>query len=128
MATALDHDDYEGAHGLLHREVVYEIGDESLYGPDAIVESYRSSSEMAHDLFDTVGYGHEIVETDSPTFTVRYRDVLTVDGETHTHFACQEITVSPDRVVTRIVDRPVPGERAKVDEFMARHNLTRPDR
>ena len=127
MATALDHDDYEGAHGLLHPEVVYEIGEETLHGPDAVVESYRSSSEMAHGLFDTVGYGHEIVETEGPTFTVRYRDVLTVDGETHTHFARQEMTVGSDRTVARIVDRPVPGERAKVDEFMARHDLIRPD-
>lgn len=127
LATALDEDDYESARAVLAPEIVYEIGDETLVGREAVVASYRSASEMAHELFDGVGYGHEIVAAvDEATFRIRYLDLLTAGGESHSHYAEQEITVDPELGVVRIVHIPLPGEREKVDAFMARHNISRP--
>lgn len=126
LAQALDDDDYETARALLSPHVVYEVGDETLVGPDAVVDSYRAASTMGRQMFDELGYGHE---TPTPvgegSFEVRYTDVLTIDDDTHVHYARQEITVG-DGGVTRIVDRPVPGEREKVDEFISRHGISRP--
>jgi hypothetical protein len=106
--------------------VEYSIGDQLMYGPQAVVASYRASSEMARRLFDQVGFGHEVVPTDDPySFRVTYSDVLTVGDETLTHTAEQQVTVAPDEGVVRIINLDLPGEREKVDRFMARHGLER---
>ena len=126
LAQALDDDDYEAARGLLSPEVVYEIGDERLVGPDAVLASYRSASAMAHRLFPGVEYRHQVIGTVERTkYRVRYSDILTVGEDTHEHIAEQAVTVDPQLGVVRIVDTPVPGEREKLDEFMEEHNITR---
>lgn len=126
LARALDDDDYRIAASTLAERVEYTIGERVLYGPIAVVASYREASEMAHRLFDGVGYGHEVVPTEDPhSFRIRYWDELTIAGETLTHRAEQHVTVAPDEGVVRITNVDLPGEREKVDEFLARHGRSR---
>lgn len=126
LAHALDADDYEAAAATMADNVVYTIGDRVLHGPEEIVASYRDASAMARRLFDEVGYDHEVFPTEDPnTFRVSYSDILTVGGETLAHMAEQHVTVSPGSGVVNIVNVDVPGEREKVDEFLARHGLSR---
>lgn len=126
LAAALDLDDYATVAEMLSDDVVYRVGDRVLRGPDAVIASYRAASEMAHRLFDDVRYDHRVIPTDDPDFfRVEYSDVLTVAGETHTHQAEQHVTALPDVGVVAILDVEVAGEREKVDEFMARHGLSR---
>jgi hypothetical protein len=126
LAQALDRDDYQMAASVLADRVEYTVGDEAIVGPDAVVASYRAASEMAHRLFDEVGYHHEVLVTDDPiTFRVGYTDVLTVAGETLVHSAEQVVTATPDDGVIRIVNVDLPGERERVDEFLTRHGLSR---
>lgn len=126
LANALDNDDYETGLATLSPDVVYDIGDERLTGAAAILASYRSASESAHRMFDEVGYDSTVFDTDEPgTFRISYLDILTANGETHTHHAEQILTASDEMGITHILNVEVPGERAKVDEFMARHGITR---
>lgn len=126
LADALDADDFETAAANMADGVVYTIGDRVFGGPDAIVASYRESSEMARRLFDEVGYDHVVFPTDDPnTFRVSYSDILTVDGDVLTHMAEQHLTVAPGVGVVRIVNVEVPGERERLDEFLAGHGLSR---
>lgn len=126
LAVALDGDDYPTAASVMAERVRYTIGDQELTGPDAVVASYRTASEMAHRLFDQVEYGHSVIPTDDPhTFRVSYSDTLTVAGETLRHMAEQEVTVAPDAGVVRIVNVELPGEKEKVDAFLERHGLSR---
>ena len=126
LARALDADDYEMAASVLSDQVEYSIGEDVIHGPAAILASYREASEMAHRLFDSVSYGHVVNATDDPLFfRVSYSDELTVAGETLKHMAEQHVTVAADEGVVEIVNVDLPGEREKVDEFMARHGLSR---
>lgn len=126
LADALDADDFETAAARMTDDVVYTIGDRVYEGPDAIVASYRESSEMARRIFDEVGYDHVVHPTDDPnTFRVSYSDILTVGDDVLTHQAEQHLTVLPGSGVVRIVNVEVPGEREKLDEFLAAHGLTR---
>lgn len=126
LARALDADDYEMAASVLSDQVEYSIGEDVINGPAAVLASYREASEMAHRLFDSVSYGHVVNTTDDPLFfRVSYSDELTVAGETLKHMAEQHVTVAADEGVVRIVNVDLPGEREKVDEFMARHGLSR---
>ncbi len=126
LAQALDSDDYATAAGVMAEEVVYTIGDRVLNGREEIVSSYREASEMARRLFDEVGYDHVIYPTEDPnTFRVSYSDILTVGEETLSHMAEQLVTVSPGAGVVKIVNVDLPGEQEKVDQFLARHGLSR---
>ncbi len=125
LAQALDDDDYEAAGAVLAPNVTYDIGDDTSHGRDAVLESYRKASEMAHRLFDEVGYDHETIDEGRGRFRIHYGDILTVGDETMRHKAEQMVTVEPGLGVVHIEDRPVPGERERVDEFLRRHGLTR---
>ena len=126
LARALDADDYETAASSLADHVEYTVGDEAIVGPEAVISSYRAASEMAHRLFDKVGYDHETYPTDDPnTFRVGYTDELTIGGESLVHSAEQRVTVSGDDGVVRIINVEIPGEREKVDELLNRHGLSR---
>ncbi|HEX6220262.1 MAG TPA: hypothetical protein VF115_04125 [Acidimicrobiia bacterium] len=126
LARGLDADDYEMVASVLSDQVEYSIGSEVIHGPAAVLTSYREASEMAHGLFDMVVYDHEVKATDNhDIFRVSYSDELTVAGETLKHLAEQHVTVVPGDGVVRIVNVDLPGEREKVNEFMARHGLSR---
>jgi hypothetical protein len=126
LARALDEDDYETAAEMMSDRVDYRIGVESIRGPDAVVASYRAASEMAHRLFDQVAYDHRVVPTDDPhVFRVSYSDILTLNGETMTHQAEQHVTLDPNQGVIGIVNIELPGERERVDAFLARHGKSR---
>jgi ketosteroid isomerase-like protein len=126
LARALDEDDYETALSALAERVEYTIGDDVLHGPIAVVASYRKASEMAHRLFDAVGYGHQIVATDDPDFfRVRYRDELVIAGDRLDHRAEQHVTVAPGEGVIGITNIDLPGEAELVDEFLTRHGRSR---
>lgn len=126
LATALDQDDYQTVASVLAEEVRYSIGEEVLVGREAVVESYRTASEMAHRLFDQVEYGHTVFTTDDPnTFRISYTDTLTIGEESLTHMAEQHLTVATEEGVTRIVNVDLPGEREAVDAFLERHGLSR---
>lgn len=125
LAVALDNDDYATARTTLADDVKYEVKDEILEGPDAVLDSYEKSSIMAHNLFDGVEYDHEIGAIEDNQVTVNYTDALTIGDETLVHHARQIYTVDADRGVTEIVNFELPGESAKVDEFLARHGKSR---
>lgn len=126
LADALDADDFETAADNMADDVVYTIGDRVYEGPEAIVASYRESSEMARRMFDEVGYDHVVFPTDDPnTFRVSYSDILTVGDDVLHHQTEQHLTVLPGSGVVRIVNVDVPGEREKLDEFLTDHGLSR---
>lgn len=126
LAAALDSDDYETAKSAFAESVSYVIGEETLLGPDRIVASYREASEMAHRIFDDVGYDHQVHGTDDPEqFIVAYQDILTIGNETLTHQARQHVRAQTDKGVVHIVNVEVPGESERVDEFLARHGRSR---
>ncbi len=125
LARALDNDDYETARTALAPDVRYEVKGSVLEGPEAVLESYRGASEMAHRVFDAVGYDHEITSEDGKTFVVNYTDALTIEDETLVHHARQIYTVEPGRGVTQIVNVELPGEADRVDQFLSRYGRSR---
>ena len=126
LAAALDADDFATVHDLLAEDCTYEIDGERHEGPDAVVASYRAGSARCRRLFDGVEFGHELLDGAAEhTRRVRYTDRLRAGDEVFLHLTDQDITVDPRAGITRILDRPVPGERARLDDFMARHGISR---
>ena len=126
FATALDSDDFDALLPMLDDDVVYRIGTEDHHGPRAVVASYRSGSQLARSLFDRVEFSHRIVGTVAErTVRIDFSDVLHVSDDRLEHHSIQDVVIGGDGRITSIADRPVPGERERVDAFMARHSLTR---
>jgi hypothetical protein len=125
LAAALDADDFERVAEHLHPEVTYTIDGVTHRGPDAVVASYRRGSATARRIFDDVEFGHSLVRRVDDTFRVDFSDRLLADGEVFLHHSVQDITVDHDQLVTSIVDQPLDGQRAPLDEFMARHDRHR---
>jgi ketosteroid isomerase-like protein len=125
FALALDHDDFERVAAHLAKDVTYIIDDVTHRGPEAVVESYRQGSAAARRVFDDVDFSHSIVWHKGDTVRVDFSDRLTADGDTFQHHSMQDITVDRDRCVTVIVDQPIDGQRARLDEFMTSHNRIR---
>ncbi len=125
FAAALDHDDFERVAEHLDSDVTYIIDGVTHRGPEAVVESYRQGSAAARRIFDDVEFSHSIVWHHDDTVRVDFSDRLTADGDTFQHHSIQDITVDRDRRVTAIVDQPIDGQRARLDDFMTRHARTR---
>jgi hypothetical protein len=127
LALALDRDDFDAVAHHLHSDVVYEIGDDTHRGAFAVVESYRTGSASAREIFDEVEYDHCVLGlVGDRTVRVDFSDRLTADGEVFEHHSVQDITVDSAGRVTHIVDRAVEGQRGRLDEFMARHHRVQP--
>jgi hypothetical protein len=127
LALALDRDDFDGVVQYLHPDVIYEIGGVVHRGAAAVVESYRSGSASAREIFDDVQFDHTVLgPVADRTIRVDFSDRLTADGEQFEHHSVQDITVDLTDRVTHIVDRPVEGQRSRLDEFMSRHRRVRP--
>jgi hypothetical protein len=127
LAAALDRDDLDAVMRHLHAGVVYEIGGETHRGASAVVESYRSGSASAREVFDDVEYDHDVLGlVGDRTVRVDFSDRLTADGEVFEHHSVQDMTVDRTGRVTYIVDQPVEGQRSRLEEFMARHHRVRP--
>lgn len=126
FATALDGDDFAGLLPMLDDDVVYRIGNETHRGPSEVIASYRSGSELARRLFDRVEFSHRIIGTIAErTVRIDFSDILHVGDEQLEHHSIQDVVVGDDDRIESITDRPVAGERERVDAFMARHGLTR---
>jgi hypothetical protein len=127
LADALDADDFVTVRDLLAADCTYLIEGERHEGPDAVVSSYRAGSQLARRLFDDVEFRHtSFAGPTANELRVRYEDRLRAGDEVLVHVTEQDVTVDPSRGVTRIVDRPVPGEHARLEAFMARHGIVRP--
>lgn len=125
FAAALDSDDFERVAEHLDNDVTYSIDGVTHRGRGDVVDSYRQGSATARRIFDEVEFSHSIVTHDGETVRVDFSDRLTADGDVFEHHSVQDVTVGADGHVVRIVDRPVDGQRALLDDFMSRHDLTR---
>ncbi len=124
FASALDRCDFDEAAQYLAPGCRYEINGRELVGPDAIIASYRESAEWASGAFEQVVYESE-VEQEGDSFTVLYIDRLIHHGETHEHRSHQRLWLNDAGLVIRIVHEDLPGEREKLDAFLARFDVKR---
>jgi len=120
FAQALDADDFAAARRYLAPDCRYHVRGETLHGPDAVLESYQQASRAAQALFDGVAYASQVLSIDGNTVRVGYEDILTLAGETHIHHARQRLTFGADGHIVQIEHEDLPGERQRLQGFLAR--------
>lgn len=126
FAAALDADDFDALLPMLADDIVYRIGDDEHRGPAAVIESYRSGSELARQLFDVVEFSHAIIgPVADRAVRIDFVDTLHVGGDHLEHHSVQDIRIDVAGRIAEIDDVPIDGERERVDAFLARHDLRR---
>jgi len=117
LALALDADDFARAGCHLDAECVYELGDEILRGPEAILSSYEEATKWAHAQLDEVHYESVVEGEEDGTVTVLFLDDIRHGEHRHRHRSRQHFTVGESGKVTHIVHEDPPGEREALLDF-----------
>jgi len=120
FAALLDTDDFASLAPMLAAACVYDTGRGALVGPEAIVASYRGASDRARASLDAMRFESELIAADERSAVVLFRDHITLRGRTHVHTCHQRVEFAPDGTVTCIEHRELPGERERLEAFLAR--------
>jgi hypothetical protein len=122
FAAALDACDYREAAGLLAGGCHYErAGQETIFGPEAICDSYRESDLRARREFDSVTYDSEAEENSSGGVRLTFMDELRLGDATHTFRCSQIVYFDENQKIQRIVLAEIAGQRERLNAFCAAH-------
>jgi hypothetical protein len=98
--------------------------EDTLVGPDAIVQSYHQHDTRARHLFDSVDYSSGVETIDGMTAVIRFTDVLMKAGQQHIYSCRQRISVNKSELIESIVQEDIPEETAAARAFMERVGVT----
>jgi hypothetical protein len=124
LARSLDADDYAAAKLLFEPYAVYETRDIVVRGVDAILASFRETSEWGRKNLDALEFSHEINDATAP-FAIGFTDVLRHRGEEIMLKQTMHVRLSPRGLVQHLRLESPPDEQAIVGEFFKRHGLVR---
>ncbi len=125
FARALDHNDFAAAASCLSPDCRYVFKDETLVGPGAILKSYAENDEWARRVLDRVAYESRVSRRPDGTISVLFIDSIVHHGSSHRYRSRQEISIDAGGLIAGIVHRELPGEREKLEAFLARCGLRR---
>jgi hypothetical protein len=123
FAAALDAEDYAAARRLLAETCVYRLGAETIVGPDAIIDSYRTNGESAKQRFNAVEYVSDVELVGPSTAAICYADRLRIGSRWHEFRCRQHVQIGMEGLVEEITHEELPEERQRLKDFEAR--LTR---
>ena len=125
FAEALDEEDYPKAAACLAASCVYETPEETYYGPDAIIGSYREHGEWAARNLETVRYESAVRNRSDGEVTVEFLDHIEHAGVAHTYRCEQRLTFDDLGRISRIKHVDLPGERDRLRLFFRQVGLNR---
>lgn len=116
FATALDEDNYNAAGEVIHLDCVYVIRDKTFTGRIAILDSYRTASEIGRATFDTLEYDSIVSMTNDTTAVIEFLDILAHRGRRHV-YRCRQVLTIADGLITHIEHCDLPGESDSIAAF-----------
>ncbi len=119
-ANALDEDDFESARVYLAQNCQYSVGGKELYGPEAIIQSFREGSDKAKRIFDQVDYGSEILRVDGNSVTTQFTDLIQIKGQSLIYSSKQHLKFGEDGLIVRIEHEEIPGELEGLQALLKR--------
>jgi hypothetical protein len=117
LAMALDAEDYEAVRSCLANDCVYFGPDGVLFGPGAIVASYRDHGSSASQRFDEVAYESLVEPAGLSEVVVTFTDRVRLSGTWHQFRCRQRVRVADSGLVEEIRHEELPGERERLRQF-----------
>ncbi|GMQ78957.1 MAG: hypothetical protein BMS9Abin02_1506 [Anaerolineae bacterium] len=118
FAAALDADDFTAAEALLSPKCVSVSGREVLEGREAIINSYRKSSERAQELFDTVFYESDVLSSSETSAEILFADQLSSGEMKHIYRSRHFLEFSSAGEIVQIRQEEIAGERQRLKAFI----------
>lgn len=118
FARGLDTEAYALARPCLDAACRYEIGEETLVGPDAILASYRANGDWAALHFESIAYESAVAFEASGEAVITFVDLLRHAGREHVHRCTQRLAFDATGRIVRIVHCDLPGEREALRAFL----------
>jgi len=125
---ALDHDLFDGLAGMMAADCLYRSPGGVLIGPLAIVDSYRSSSEWAHETFDSITWASEYEPDEEDHVLITFSDITEHRGVHHTYRCRQRIRIGEDGLIHEIQHLPIAAEETALAEFFSAVGVKRSGR
>ncbi len=123
FAGSLDQDDFEQAQQWLCDNATYDTGKETLVGKDAILASYRASTERARRLLDRIAYESDVEVSDTGAISIRYLDHISHTGISFTHQCRQHLEFNDSYQIKHIRHEDLPGQQERLQAFCAQVGL-----
>jgi hypothetical protein len=124
FAEALDRDDYVTASHCMEPDATYDDADKIIVGRDAILASFKATSDWGRTHLDELRFLHHINQ--SAPLEIHFIDILICDREELTLEHAMHVTLSKRGLIAQLrLIRPL-DERAKVRAFFERHGIQRP--
>lgn len=124
-ATTLDDDDFSSLPHLMTPNCAYDSPSGRLKGREAIVDSYRSNSEWAHDTFDNITWQSSVEVEGEDSALITFVDLTEHRGQHH-EYRCQQRIWIEDGLVHRIQHIDLDGESEALEAYFVRVGVTRP--
>ena len=123
FGESLDADDFKTTKSLLSENCEYVIGEDTLFGPDAITRSYEDNMIKGRKKLDKLEWGKSTVEEigDNEYF-VHFTDYLTHKGHSHIHRCRQKLFLEGDKI-SRIVHVEDPEQKELLKGFYKKVGL-----
>ena len=119
FARALDAEDYATARTLIDPDAVYELGDRTIHGADAIVASYSEAGAWVRRTFEEFRYESAVERLSDGRASVLYTDYFArPPARWHRHRTRQVLTVGVSGRVFRIENEELPGERESLRVYL----------
>lgn len=118
FGRSLDMDEFEQTKELLSTDCCYDIGDETLIGPERICGSYEQNMIDGRKKLDELEWGKShIEELGDSSFYVHFTDYLTHKGQKHTHRCKQLLKVNESYKIYSIKHIHNQEEQNKLDNY-----------
>ena len=124
FVSMLNRSDFEGARRVLAPHCVYEMREDLLVGPDAILASYRGSDDLARGTLDFIQYESHVRETPS-SWAIGYIDRIQHEGKSLVHRCKQIVEIGVHGLIERIVHCDLPGEVEALNSFFKEVGISR---
>lgn len=103
---------------MLSEDCEYSIGQDIIYGPKDIAQSYERNMIEGKKKLDQLEWGQSEVESISDyEFLVHFTDYLMHKGKKYVHRCQQKVTVDSDLKITKIEHIADLEEQKRLDAF-----------
>ncbi len=125
FAQALDRCDFQAAGRDLAPDCLYFTGREVLTGPLAILDSYSQNARWAEEALQQVVYESRVQLEPDGSIIICFTDRISHGGRTHQYRCNQRLFLNGEGKIARIVQEELPGERRKLNKFLAKCGIRR---
>jgi len=118
FGVALDNDSFETALSCLDAQCIYDTGESTFSGAQAICDMYEQNMLEGRKKFDRLEWGNcEVKQTADREVSVYFSDFLEHQGIAHNYQCIQHLHFDEAEFVVRIEHREIGDNRERLTAF-----------